>query len=125
MRQTFLLLGVLFFVGMLSGCTQQTAEEKLLGHWENIVNLLSNNKTDIAKASAAVKDYVTANIANMKDLAKQFGKDTGKNILKDQGFILRVKKVRESVTELEKKYPVLVNDPQVVEALAPLSEIAY
>jgi hypothetical protein len=112
-------------VSFLFGCSQQTAEEKYLNHWEKIVTILLDNKNDSAKATTAVKEYISANIAEMKQLAGQFGKEEGKKIVQDSNFIMRVKKIRESILDLEQKHPQLLGDAAVSEALSQLGDITY
>jgi hypothetical protein len=108
---------------LLAGCGQATPEERFLSHWEKIVALINENKNDPAKARAAVKSYLDANLAEMKTLAGQFGQEASQKIAQNPDFIDRVIKIVDTIENLKKTNPSLVDDPQLAQAYQPLSDL--
>jgi hypothetical protein len=108
---------------LLAGCSQMTPQEKLLGHYEKILNILNENKTDIDKAAKLVGDYVTANLADIKAQYALFEKDPAALIVKDPVYVGRQTSVIKLHSDLETNYPLLMNAPQIIEALVPMREV--
>jgi hypothetical protein len=123
MKKAVSFIGVLAVMLFVAGCAQSTPEEKYLSHWEKIVSLIKDNKTDAAKAQTAVKSYLDGNLADMKTLSTQFGKEESKNIAKNSAYIMRVLKLVDTVNELAKTNKALLDDPQLAQAYAPLADL--
>jgi hypothetical protein len=123
MKKAVSFIGVLAVMLFVAGCAQSTPEEKYLSHWEKIVSLIKDNKTDTAKAQAAVKGYLDANLADMKTLSTQFGQASSKDIAKNSVYIMRVLKLVDAITELAKSNKALLDDPQLAQAYAPLADL--
>ncbi|RPJ09344.1 MAG: hypothetical protein EHM28_01810 [Spirochaetaceae bacterium] len=114
---------VLIAVLLLSGCSQITPHENLLGHYEKILTILNENKTDIEKAAKLAGEYVLANIADIKAQYALFEKEPSAPIVKDSVYIERQTNVVKLHADLETNYPLLMNAPQVIEALVPMREV--
>jgi len=117
---TVLVLGCML---VFLGCSQTTPHEKLLGHYEKILSILNENKTDINKAAQLAGDYIKKNIDEIRSLYAQFEKEPGAAITKDSIYVERQAKLRTLHLDLEMNYPLLLNSPQVIEAIVPMREL--
>ncbi len=108
---------------VVSGCAETPAEDKYLSHWEKIVSLVSTNKNDAAKASAAVKDYLKNNLDEMKSLAAKFGDTAARKLVDDPGFIRRVIELIDNINTIQKENPGLFNGADLNAALTPLTDL--
>ena len=123
MKKAFL---VTFFLGtllLLAGCAQATPEEKFLSHWEKIVGIMSADRNDPAQALAEVKTYLDSNLAEMKTLAGEFGKEESKKLAENPDFIDRVMKLANTINDLAKTNKSLVDDPRFADAYSSLSTL--
>jgi len=122
LRYVFMILA-LAGTFMFSACSRVTPHEKLLGHYEKILSILSENKTDINKAAQLAGDYIKKNIDEIKSLYAEFEKEPGAAITKDPIYVERQAALRKAHLDLEMNYPLLLNSPQVIEAIVPMREL--
>lgn len=125
MKRITITLCVLVVLSLFTGCGQPSAEEQLLGYWEKIVGILTDNKADPAKAAAALKEYLNANIPAIRELTAKLGTAEGKAALQDPQFIQRELNVRQAIVSLEKSGSALLSDPAVKDALNLIGSLSF
>ncbi|MBN1523806.1 MAG: hypothetical protein JW904_04945 [Spirochaetales bacterium] len=117
------IIAVMLLAVSISACSTPTPHERLLSHQEKIISLLEENKEDIPAAAKAVKSYVDGNIEEITKLAEESLADAKNPVLTDSMYVDRTTALLQKHLELETGYVLLLNDPGVMQALAPISEV--
>jgi Flp pilus assembly protein TadD len=121
------------FIGMfcalvltIAACGSQNPRMELTSYIDKIVSILKAHQNNAGQAAAALKDFVRDNLDRIGSLVTEIKKQSGsaeadKEL--DSAMIFEHTRLIDSLDQLEKNDPGLMNDPQVAEALKPLFEV--
>jgi Flp pilus assembly protein TadD len=121
------------FIGMfcalvltIAACGSQNPRMELTSYIDKIVSILKAHQNNAGQAAAALKDFVRDNLDRIGSLVAEIKKQSGSAEADqelDSAMIFEHTRLIDSLDQLEKNDPGLMNDPQVAEALKPLFEV--